>query len=89
MTDEEHKALVVRPSTAVGRVSAGAGSVLSRVVSDALILARSHSLASARFRVGSYEWSTGRPAPDGRILCDHAVLAVKDVVACRECLHAI
>ncbi len=56
MTDEEHKALVVRPSTAVGRVGAGAGSVLSRVVSDALILARSHSLASARFRVGSYEF---------------------------------
>jgi hypothetical protein len=56
MAEEEHKALVVRPSTAVGRVSTGAESVLSRVVSDALILARSHSPASARFRVGSYEF---------------------------------
>ena len=56
MTGEEHKALVVRPAGTVGTVSAGAGSVLSRVVSDALVLARSHSLASARFRVGDYEF---------------------------------
>ncbi len=58
MTEEENKALVVRPSTAVTRVSAGAGSVLSRIVSDALVLARPRatSLASARFRVGGYEF---------------------------------
>jgi hypothetical protein len=58
MTDEEPKALVARPSAAVGKVSAGAGSILSRIVSDALVLAHSHatSLASARFRVGNYEF---------------------------------
>src|SRR5665213_3472257 len=58
MAEEEHKALVVRPSAAVGRASAGAGSVLSRIVSDALALARPRatSLASARFRIGNYEF---------------------------------
>src|ERR1700685_2079928 len=58
MGEEVHKALVVRPSTEVGRVSAGAENVLSRIVSDALVLARPHatSMASARFRVGDYEF---------------------------------
>jgi hypothetical protein len=50
---EEHKALVARPAAAVG-----AGKALSQIVSDALVLARFHatSVASARFRVGNYEF---------------------------------
>jgi hypothetical protein len=58
MAEEQRKALVVRPSTAVENISTGAGGVRSRIVSDALVLARSHatSLASARFRVGDYEF---------------------------------
>jgi hypothetical protein len=58
MNEEKRKALVVRPSTAVEKIGSGAGSVLSPMLSDALVLARSHSasLASARFRVGKYEF---------------------------------
>jgi hypothetical protein len=58
MDEEEHKALVVRPSAAVQKIGSGAGSVLSPITSDALPLARSRatSLASARFRVGKYEF---------------------------------
>ena len=48
---EERNALVARPSTAVGRISAEAGSALSQIVSDALALARLHatSVTSVRF----------------------------------------
>jgi hypothetical protein len=58
MDEERRKSLVVRPSVAVGRPRGGAESVLSRIVSDALVSARSHvtSLSAARFRVGSYEF---------------------------------
>ena len=58
MTEDAHKALVARPSAAVGKISAGAEGALSRIVSDALVLARARasSLASARFRVGDYEF---------------------------------
>jgi hypothetical protein len=58
MTEDDRKALVARPSAALEKASVGAESVLSRIVADALVLARSRasSLASARFRVGRYEF---------------------------------
>ena len=58
MTDEERKALVVRPSSEVGRIGVGARNVLSHVVSDALVTARSRltSPATIRFRIGDYEF---------------------------------
>ena len=56
MYEEKHKALVVRPSAAVENIDSRAGSVLSRIVADAIALARSHATASARFRVGNYDF---------------------------------
>lgn len=58
MTEDDRNALVVRPSAEVGRIGVGAESVLSRIVSDALVLARSRtaSLTLTLFRVGRYEF---------------------------------
>jgi Leucine-rich repeat (LRR) protein len=56
MNEEDRNALVVRPSAAVEKIGSGAGSVLSRIVSDAIALARSNATASARFRVGNYDF---------------------------------
>jgi hypothetical protein len=56
MGEEERKAIVARPTTAVGRISAGGGSVLSRMVSDALVLARSHAYRDAYHDESLRDW---------------------------------
>ena len=58
MVDDEGKALVIRGSRSLAEVGAGARSILSGVVSDALTVARAREaeLATARFRVGGYEF---------------------------------
>jgi Leucine-rich repeat (LRR) protein len=58
MEHDEPKALIVRPTSGLQQHDSGAEKVLSRIVSDALTLARRRDIAdpSARIRVGKYEF---------------------------------
>lgn len=58
MSDNGSKALIVRPTYGVQQHDSGAEKVLSRIVSDALTIARGHDIAdtSARIRIGKYEF---------------------------------
>ena len=40
MTDEDHKALIHKRSSEIRRPNHGVGSIISRAVSDALVVAR-------------------------------------------------
>lgn len=57
MVEEERNAMIPRPSAAIEKIGAGPRGILSRMVSDALALARSQekALTAARFRIGNYE----------------------------------
>jgi len=56
--EENHRALIPRPPSALERIGPGPRDILSRMVSDALALARSKNTALnvARFRIGNYEF---------------------------------
>ena len=58
MAENEPKALVVQRSSSLAEVGAGARSILSSVVSDALTVARSRekAIAAARFQIGRYDF---------------------------------
>src|ERR1700730_5458637 len=57
MSDNGPKALIVRPASGLQQHGSGAGKVLSRIVSDALTIARGRDVAGAvRIRVGKYEF---------------------------------
>ncbi len=58
MEDDEPKALIVRPTSGLQQHDSGAEKVLSRIVSDALTIARGRDIAdtSARIRIGKYEF---------------------------------
>lgn len=58
MTDKERNALISLPSGGLKEIGSGPKSILSEMVSDALVLVRGRelSLAAARFRIGNYEF---------------------------------
>jgi hypothetical protein len=58
MEDGEPTALIVRPTSGLQQHGSGAEKVLSRIVSDALTIARRRDIAdtSARIRIGKYEF---------------------------------
>jgi Leucine-rich repeat (LRR) protein len=58
MSDDRPKALIVRPTSGLQQHDSGAEKVLSRIVSDALTIARRRDVAdtSARIRIGKYEF---------------------------------
>src|ERR1019366_4137980 len=58
MEDDEPKALIVRPTSGLQQYYSGAEKVLSRIVSDALTVARGRDIAdtSARIWVGKHEF---------------------------------
>jgi hypothetical protein len=58
MSDNGSKALIVRPTSGLEQHGSGAEKVLSRIVSDALTIARGRDIAetSARIRIGKYEF---------------------------------
>jgi hypothetical protein len=57
MVEEKRNAMIPRPSGAIEKIGPGPRDILTRMVSDALVLARSQekSLTAARFRIGNYE----------------------------------
>jgi hypothetical protein len=58
MSDNGPKALIVRPTSGLQQHESGAEKVLSRIVSDALTIARRRDIAAipVRVRVGKYEF---------------------------------
>jgi len=57
MDENNEKALVPRPSTAVDKAGSGPNRILSTMVADALAVAnREQRMPSTKFRIGDYEW---------------------------------
>src|SRR3979411_2292391 len=56
MSDNGPKALIVRPTSGLQQYSFGAEKVLSRIVSDALTIARGRDVTPVRIRIGKYEF---------------------------------
>ena len=58
MSSEGPKALILRPAYGLLQPGSGAEKVLSRIVSDALTIARGRDVAdeSVRIRIGKYEF---------------------------------
>ena len=56
--EKPRNALIIRPSSAVERIGSGPRGILTRMVSDALAVARSQdkALTVARFRIGDFKF---------------------------------
>jgi hypothetical protein len=66
MSDDGRKALIPKPAFDLQQHDSGAEKVLSRIVSDALIIARGRDIAdtSARIRVGKHEFREQVSTPE-------------------------
>ena len=58
MDKKQSHSLILLPSSALGKLSAGPMAIMDGMVSDALAIVRSHerALAAKRFRIGGYEF---------------------------------